>query len=740
MKKKYYKYIDIVRILACLAVLFYHLNILKGGYLAVCTFFVLSGYFACVSLFKKEKISLKEYYFNRLKQIYLPLIVVLFITIAILSLFPDIFWFNLRPETLSIIFGYNNFWQINANLDYFARNVSSPMMHLWYVGILLQFELIFPFLFLVFKKLGEKTKKTVPVIITLILSIGLTIYFGYTSVHSSQMVTYYNTLSRLFSLMFGVFLGFVHSYFKPKALKLFNKEAAKKIIFTIYLFLLIILYVMVPADSKYFAIAMIITTLMTCRLIHYGVLLSSSTQTKSDNVIKHLASKSYGIYLVQYPIIYLFQSINMNYYVKIVLIILLTILVGCILHYLLDFNKKSKVVKTILRIILLFGFAFGIYKFVTAPDYSEEMKALEEELAKNELIIKEKQEQYLENMQKLENDWLEKLQNLENGEKDLANIVKSLPVIGIGDSVMLGAVNNLYAEFTNGYFDAAISRTAWVANDIILSLKNSNRLGDPIIINLGANGDCSKECKDKIMSTIGDRKVFWVNTTNDISYNKRLSEYAEGYTNLHVIDWYNISLSHPNYFVADKIHLTAEGKIAYTEAIYNSLYEVYLEEYKKQIDEMINQHEQNKKNKISFYGNDLLLNVFNNIEEEFSNAKFTINDYTYKTIFDELKDGVEADSLTNKIVLILDSSSNLTHDNYTQIIELLDKYELYIVTTDKKITKELLKIETNNLTIINFYEELLNNDGYLMNDKVHLTSSGNTKLSEMIIMALKKDN
>ena len=47
---------------------------------------------------------------------------------------------------------------------------------------------------------------------------------------------------------------------------------------------------------------------------------------------------------------------------------------------------------------------------------------------------------------------------------------------------------------------------------------------------------------------------------------------------------------------------------------------------------------------------------------------------------------------------------------------------------------------TNNLTIINFYEELLNNEGYLMNDKVHLTSSGNTKLSEMIIMALKKDN
>ena len=53
--KKYYKYIDIIRLLACISVLLYHLNILKGGFLAVCTFFVLSGYLSCVSAFKEEK-------------------------------------------------------------------------------------------------------------------------------------------------------------------------------------------------------------------------------------------------------------------------------------------------------------------------------------------------------------------------------------------------------------------------------------------------------------------------------------------------------------------------------------------------------------------------------------------------------------------------------------------------------------------------------------------------------------
>lgn len=86
-KKKYYKDLDLIRITACLAVLLYHLNILKGGYLAVCVFFVLSGYLSCASAFKKDKFSLIEYYSNRLLKIYLPLLIVVFITVGLVSFF-----------------------------------------------------------------------------------------------------------------------------------------------------------------------------------------------------------------------------------------------------------------------------------------------------------------------------------------------------------------------------------------------------------------------------------------------------------------------------------------------------------------------------------------------------------------------------------------------------------------------------------------------------------------------------
>ena len=163
--KKYYKTLDIIRIFSCIAVFLYHLNILKGGYLAVCVFFVLSGYLSCNSSFRKEKFSFKDYYLNRLKHIYLPLLFVVFISIAVISFIPKVNWLTLKPETFSVLGGYNNFWQINANMDYFARHVSSPFMHFWYIAILLQFELLFPIIFIGLKKLGEKKSLVLKIII-----------------------------------------------------------------------------------------------------------------------------------------------------------------------------------------------------------------------------------------------------------------------------------------------------------------------------------------------------------------------------------------------------------------------------------------------------------------------------------------------------------------------------------------------------------------------------------------------
>ena len=310
--KKYYKYIDIIRLLACISVLLYHLNILKGGFLAVCTFFVLSGYLSCVSAFKTEKFSFIKYYINRILKLYFPLALVTFISLTIISLFPNIFWLNLKPETTSVLLGYNNFWQLNANMDYFARQASSPFIHFWYLAILLQFDLIFPFIFVILRKLGDKFHKGIPCIITFILVLISTFYFYKTSLDSNIMFTYYNTFSRLFSLFFGVMLGFIHNYYGSIITKILKNSVINKIIFYIYLLTLIVLFVYTDFNSKYFALNMILSTLITCRLLDYSSLNIGEFKTIIGKFIKSLSDCSYEIYLLQYPIIFILQSLNIE--------------------------------------------------------------------------------------------------------------------------------------------------------------------------------------------------------------------------------------------------------------------------------------------------------------------------------------------------------------------------------------------------------------------------------------------
>ena len=709
MNKEHYKYIDLIRVLSCVLILFYHLNILKGGYLVVCTFFVLSGYLSILSAYKKDKFSLIEYYKNKLRTIYLPVIIIAFITIAIMSIL-NIDYLNLKPETNSILLGYNNFWQLNANLDYFTRHIDSPFMHLWYISILLQFELVFPIIFIILKKIGDKIHKILPSIITLVLAILSCIYF-YILCKENLMIGYYNTFARSFSLLLGMSIGFIKVYYDS------NKES-NKLVFFIYLILLIIPTFFIEASSKYFVITMILVTLISTRLIYLSIYIKTKENNIFDKLIKFLSSISYEIYLVQYPVIFLLQEVTINIYIKIIIIIAITILLSYIIHKALDFKNKK-----ILLIIPIFVISlFGAYQYAIAEDHTKEMKELEAQLNKNEEMMRIKQEEYASKLKKQQEEWELKFKNLEDGVDSLNDVVKDLPVTGIGDSVMLGAVSDLYKEFPKGYFDAKKSRTAWVVNDILEELKNNNMLGNPIVLGLGANGDCPEWCKEEIIKTIGDRNIFWLTTTwNKGEYvNNNIKEFSKKYNNIHVVDWLSVTKGHPEYLVSDGIHLTDLGREVYTKTIYDAIYNVYLDEFNNKKDELIKEKEKEEKKKISFYGNDLLLNAFDYIEKDFNTAKYVINkDFNYESLKKDIQDSIDNNTLNYNIVLLFDSSFKINDDEYKELMELCKDYKVYMIWKDKDILDNVIVIETDT-------------DKYLMADKIHLTEEGNEILSEIL--------
>lgn len=726
--KKYYKDLNIIRLVACIAVLFYHLGLLKGGYLAVCTFFVLTGYLSVVSSFKKRAFSIKEYYKNRLIKVYIPLVIVVFITIGVTSFFKNVYWISLKNETTSVLLGYNNFWQISANLDYFARHVDSPFMHLWYIGILLQFELIFPFLFKLLKKSGEKIDKIMPCIIPLVFATASIIYFLIASHSSNIMNAYYNTFARCFSIFFGVSLGFIHSYYKPLIPKKIKKGGLSKVLFYIYLGISLILFIFVKSTSNLFTISMILVTLISCRLIDYGT--TNKTELNIfDKIVKRVSDISYEIYLIQYPVIYLSQYININHHLKTPLIIIVTIILSYILNMATRKRKKIKVTGIILLIVIIGASTFGGYKYITVKNHQKEMKELEAELAENAKVMEEKQKEYQQIKQQEENDWTKELKKLES-EANYEELTKALPVTFIGDSVMLGAMNNLHETFPNSYFDSKESRSTYVGYQIISELKENNKLGDPVVIHLGTNGDCKNGCKEKIMDLLTDRTVFWINTTNMPSVNESLNELSTKYSNLHIIDWYTLSQGQKDWFYSDGIHLPPKGRREYTNIVYNAIYNVYKDNFKTKKDELIKEHKEELKNKTMFYGNDILFYNFEAIQTNFSDAKFEVKkEFSYLDLKASIEEAIAEDTLSKKIVIAFDNSTIISTKEYQELIELCKDSKLYIVSSGKPLDS-LSKYD--NVEVINFYSKSQKNKDYLMADGIHLTEKGNEALLKLL--------
>ena len=516
-----------------------------------------------------------------------------------------------------------------------------------------------------------------------------------------------------------------------------NKEIPKKIIFYIYLLLLIALFIL---NFKHLEITMLLSSLITLRLIKYGTIKQKENNNIITKIIKSISNISYEIYLIQYPVIFIFQKIKIDNTIKIPCIIIITILLSYIINLSLNIKKqnKIKIIRLILCILISLITIYGTYQYIKTEDHTKEMKELEEKLAKNKLLTKQKQEEYKKRIKEEQEAWQLELNHFSLKEEELKQKITNLPVVGIGDSVMLGASNALYKVFPNGYFDGKVNRTELDAREILIDLENKGLLTDILIFNLGTNGECASTCKKKIMSAVGNRQVFWVNATypDYDTCNPNLNKAAEEYPNIHIVDWVSVVEKHPEYVASDKTHVGGYGAKIYSETIYNTIYQYYLQELNKTKEDLIKTHEQEEKNKTTLIGNDLLLNTYEYLQEDNNNQEFIIDsNFTYNSLKNELNRRIESNTLTNNIIFIFDNTLSLTKEEYQDIIDICKNKKITIITT-----KKLTNLDQENIEIININNEIKKHNNYLSPDKIHLTKEGNTYLSKIIKKILKKED
>ena len=206
MKLLYRPEIDGLRAIAVLSVFLFHINhsFLKGGFLGVDIFFVISGYLISniiLSQIKNNSFNLFDFFVRRIKRLYPALFITVLITL-VLSFFISPFYFkDIGLEIGSSFLFLSNFLFWDRSGYFGDSHFVKPLLHLWSLSIEGQFYLISPFIFILFFKKYKFLK--IIFLVLFLISIFLCIKESFINQNNVFFLTYY----RIYELIFGVMIA-----------------------------------------------------------------------------------------------------------------------------------------------------------------------------------------------------------------------------------------------------------------------------------------------------------------------------------------------------------------------------------------------------------------------------------------------------------------------------------------------------------------------------------------------------
>ena len=617
--------LDGLRAIAVLAVIVYHANKswLPGGFLGVEVFFVISGYLITLLLINESqqqgRISFKRFWIRRARRL-LPAMWTLLLGVTMYaSLFEREELGKLRGDVIAAFVYVFNWFKIWSGSSYFDASALDPLRHLWSLAVEEQFYLVWPLLIaLVMKRFGRRPAKLGIIFLGISIAISLYVATSYAAgVRGTPIETpeqyislfghavsrldflFLGTLGRSGGLFMGAALAF---WYRPDMFASTAKSSDRHVVSVFgvagiaglaYLMWVFRDVITIPETGDVrgydplfqggFLLVGVASVAVITAAVHPHSFIGN--KVLGNPVFTYLGRRSYGLYLYHWPVYQLYRKVSSNY-LSLAQFVVLSLIVLALTeisyrfiempirqgqfgewwHKLryprtdADTERRTKffalgAVAAVLPVFSVVSLALGTGEGKIA-----------ESIKRNEGVV-----QNLLGTTVPPDPSATTLPATQTTTLD----GQVIPILAIGDSVMLGAANILTEQGIT--VDALKSRPFRQALEILNYVKSIGRLGEFVIIHLGTNGPVDQATLDEIMVPLKDVDIVlmvtayvpgrkWQGPNNEL-----IRAMPEAYGNVRVLDWFKVAEAHPEYLYGDKVHLNNQGQRTYADLIMQAI-------------------------------------------------------------------------------------------------------------------------------------------------------------------------
>jgi peptidoglycan/LPS O-acetylase OafA/YrhL len=582
--------LDGIRGLALAAVLAYHVApaSVRGGFLGVDVFFVLSG-FLLTSLLLEEHghdgtVDRRAYAVRRLRRIVPALAVVLIVLAVMVPILSPDDTQRLRPDVVWSMLGLTNWHLILDGTSYFNHLGRPPFVrHLWSIAVEVQFYIVCPFLVAWLAR--RRRSLAVAVLTAGILASATAMALLYTSPDPSR--AYFGTDTRIGALLVGVLVAVITVESRvtgglpswPRRLR------APLAVIPI----LVLAALVAAADERsrlLYPAGFMLTQVATALVILTALRPGRLAEVLAWGPLRWLGQRSYGIYLWSWPVVMLTHPGPDAPWWPLVAVpsaVVASLVLGELSYRLVELpwmrpapSSLWSLSPTRRRQLRLGAIGLTVLVLAGALSRAPEPDPIADSLVAGQQVIEAQQSRV---------ELAPSPAATSSGPAGAPTQVVlspppppgTLPVTAIGDSVMLGAAPALQARFgTTGYIDAKVNRQFSAGVDVARNLEAQGKLGTVMVIDLGNNGPFKPSDMDSMMRLVPPgTRVLLVTVRVDAAWqdavNQALRDSASRYSSIKLVDWFGYSENHPEYFWNDGTHLRPAGANAFADLIAGSL-------------------------------------------------------------------------------------------------------------------------------------------------------------------------